>query len=179
MGVCVGHLYFRVISDSKFSSKMITAAESIDIPMSARTIRQQEVSLSSSEAVVESHARRSNRARIVPAKLRAERAKRRKNSSEIAPPPPPPPIEQIDNHPTTIPCDKCRLDILHTADRVVCRPCNHTLCSACAFKTHVKRGCKPFTCPITNCLQCYSTAFDYVNENGRENINNPPIHDKS
>ena len=110
-----------------------------------------------------------------PSDPRAEWAKRRKNSSEIAPPPPPPPIEQIDNHPTTIPCDKCRLDILHTADRVVCRPCNHTLCSACAFKTHVKRGCKPFTCPITNCLQCYSTAFDYVNENGRENINNPAI----
>ena len=104
-----------------------------------------------------------------PSDPRAERAKRRKNSSEIAP------LEQIDNHPTTIPCDKCRLDILHTADRVVCRPCNHTLCSACAFKTHVKRGCKPFTCPITNCLQCYSTAFDYVNENGRENINNPAI----
>lgn len=59
-----------------------------------------------------------------PSDTRTERAKRRRNSSEMAPPPPTPPIEQINNHPTSIPCDKCGLNVLHTDDHVVCIPCS-------------------------------------------------------
>ena len=112
-----------------------------------------------------------------PSDPRTERAKRRRNSSsEVAPPPPPSTIEQLNDHPTSIPCDKCGLNVLHAVDLVVCKPCNHTLCGSCAFKTQVKRGCKPFTCPVANCFRCHSTAFDYVShENGRENIPNPAI----
>ena len=112
-----------------------------------------------------------------PSDPRTERAKRRRNSSsEVAPPPPPSTIEQLNDHPTSIPCDKCGLNVLHAVDLVVCTPCNHTLCGSCAFKTQVKRGCKPFSCPVANCFRCHSTAFDYVShENGRENIPNPAI----
>ena len=49
---------------------MSTFAETTDIPVSARTIRQQEVSLSSSETIAESHAGTSKRRRVASIKAR-------------------------------------------------------------------------------------------------------------
>jgi len=82
--ISIQHRILGLFSDLEFSLKMSTFAEAIDIFESAVTIRQQEVSLSSSETVAESHAGTSKRKRVASIKMAlddaVERTKEKKRS---------------------------------------------------------------------------------------------------
>jgi len=83
---------------------------------------------------------------------RTRRRLERDNNRPPTPPPPlPPPAVAIDTTPPSFTCDNCGKVILSTADHIIIRPCTHTLCTFCAFNSHVQRGIAHHTCPVTVC----------------------------
>ena len=89
------------------------------------------------------------------------RLERDNNRSPTPPPPLPPPAVAIDTTPPSFMCNNCGKVILSTADHIIIRPCTHTLCTFCAFDSHVQRGIAHHTCPVTLCNRP-SVSFDYV-----------------
>jgi len=102
---------------------------------------------------------------------RTRRRLERDNNRPLTPPPPlPPPAVAIDTTPPSFTCDNCGKVILSTADHIIIRPCTHTLCTFCAFDSHVQRGIAHHTCPVTVCNRP-SVSFDYVHGgNDSENL---------
>ena len=106
-----------------------------------------------------------NRTRSRTSSVTDSRTRRRLARDDNRPPPPspPPPLpaDPIDIPPPSIPCNNCGIVILSTADQVIIQPCTHTLCTFCAFNSHVQRGFVCHKCPVPGCNRP-STSFDYV-----------------
>jgi hypothetical protein len=64
-----------------------------------------------------------------------------------------------------IQCQNCHTKIPYIADRVIVRPCGHTLCNLCCLTSHVKRGCTPHTCPVVGC-NCFPNQLEYMRGGG-------------
>ena len=106
-----------------------------------------------------------NRKRTRASSLTDARTRRRLERDDNRPPTPPrlppPPAVAVDTTPPSFMCGNCGKVILSTADHIIIRPCAHTLCTFCAFNSHVQRGIANHTCPVTVCNRP-SVSFDYV-----------------